>query len=246
MIPVVFPTILGIAPYKSKTSIPMFKLRVYDTPYTVKHLGCTTDFYVFPSFVAENVAFTAGNKKWSTTCPLLKWYTGKSWPFEISQYYHSGEQFGIHYHGKFKAGGTTATIHLRGNGWGNVTLNSVSLGTTRLNLASDVSKHFTGLTANSWYDLSIKYVSSSKYGDTDNVLVVLADDAQYPDKMVLTASKFTNGNDYVGGPSEITGTLTKYVANYELSQSKDQVSKLSFTVPIVSTTASLGYSYNNS
>jgi hypothetical protein len=249
MIAKAFPTFSGnIPPYKNKSITVFSNLYVYDTPYTVNSHGCYADFYVFPTFKNElSVSFDVLYKKWSSTVPFIKWYTATAWPLEISPYYYVGEQFGIHYNGKFLAKATTATLYLRGNGYAKLTLNSVTTGTIKLgvNESADQSFHATGLSANTYYNLDIWYISTSKYqaSDNENLFVVLLKDSTMKDATVLSASRFYNDNDYPSGPNPIKGTILKYVGNIQLDQAKKTSAKLTFKVPVVNSSASSGYKY---
>jgi len=249
MIARAFPTLTGdVPPYKNKSITVFSNLYVYDTPYTVNSHGCYADFYVFPVFKNElSVSFDASYKKWSSTAPFIKWYTGSAWPLEISPYYYMGEQFGVHYNGKFLAKATAATLYLRGSGYAKLTLNSSTTGTIKLgvNESTDKSLHVTGLTANTYYNLDIWYISTSKYQtvNNENLFVVLLKDSTMNDTTVLSASRFYNDDDYPSGPNPIKGTILKYVGDIQLDQSKKSSAKLIFKVPVVNSTASLGYKY---
>lgn len=241
MIQYVFPTISGFAPYKAKVSTPYFKVLISDTPYTVKSHGPDTYFYVFDSF-SSNPNFSSDNMVWKSNVPLLKLYSGKNFPFEISQYTNSKEQFGIVYSGYFDYNSASATFYFKGTGYARFFINGDDTGTINLRMTNSqiFSTRITGLTGN--IHATICYWSTSRFSESENIFCVTWKDSVNNLEIPLAAGNFINSNDFLLGVATFN---VEYILNTSLDIGRNRVGKFEFEIPIVSSTASVGYKYDN-
>ena len=243
MIPKIFPTIDNIQPYKSKFHSPYTEIVVYNFPYSVKTHGPSTSHYAFPTF-SLTADFVPNNLKWSSTSPLIKFFTGKSYPVELAPHVNESEQFGILYLGFFKPETTTCTFFLKGTGRARLSIRGVTTGTVDLGLTRDTVQtlHVTGLdldfsVANL---LSIFYQSPNKIGTTPNVFSVTWKNNLVTKEIPLAAGNYQSTQDLFA--ADPPATLT-HASKIEVSYGKKQSSSFTFTVPLVSSSASLGYKY---
>ena len=265
-----FPTINNIPIYKSKTQTLYSNLRVTDTPYSVDSHGLTAVFYVCPT----TPKFESTYAKWQSNIPLIKLYTGKAFPLEISPNYQEGNSFGIHYTGHFVPSGN-GTFLLYGTGKARLTISSNDTGTIDLSLINVATLGVTSLSADT--AISIKYLSPGKQSNADNGFVVLWESSDYTKPIPLSAGICKSNADYLsaaattppawdfgatdfgGGfiqPDFQSSTATTSsafsafslpdVTSIFLDEGTNKSSKLTFEVPLVRSTATAGYYFDDS
>jgi len=236
MIPYIFPTINNVEPNKSRYSTVYSELVYTDTTYTVKHRPPKVDMYVAATI---NDVFTS-IAKWTGVTPLVKFHYGKGYPPEISPNYNDGNLFGLHYQGKFdQNSGTTATFYLTGHGKARIKVNSTNLAT--VDLTSDnivASLNVTGLGVSN--TVEIWYVSPNKFSQKSNTLCVTWKNASVLQPIPMSTGNFYNTLDDAIG---INSYALPYTSNINIDINKKQVGKLEFTLPLVQSTASVGYTY---
>jgi len=237
MISYVFPTINGVAPNKSRVSKPYAEIVYTDTTFTVKQRPPKVDMYLADTI---NDVFES-SISWSGVTPLVKFHYGKGVPPELAPNYSEGEYFGIHYQGKFapNTGQTAATFYLRGEGQARITVGGSALATITLSSKGiTASLHATGLSASNVID--IWYINPGKYNQNTNTFCVTWKDGGSFQPIPLSTGNFYNSlDDSVG----INSYAIPYISNIVLSRDKKQAGKLTFNIPIVQSTASIGYHY---
>ncbi len=240
MIAKVFPTINNFQPYFSKYSTPYYGIYYFNTPYSVKHNGVETDYYV-----ANTVASLFGSSKWHTYTPLIKFHYGKVFPPSISSYFNDYNYFGISYFGIFDPNGqTAASLYLSGYGQVRVIglFNGYDSGTLDLGISrSNLHKlNITGLTGALNKLIQIKYISPNKFSNFSNTLSITWKNSTIDKPIPLAAGNFFKASEY---SSPILGTKIKYLGDVSSEFSKNNISKLTFTIPIASSSDSQGYQY---
>lgn len=240
MIAKIFPTINNIAPYKSKVSTPYTEIYTYDTPYSVKSHGPSAYYFAYDSY-SENPDFTLSNAKIRASEPFVKFYSGSSYPDQVSPYYTSSSQFAVYYLGYFIPETTSATFYLKGTGKARLQMSGgVDTGTVELDLSRSgvATIHVTGLSGPT--QLVIKYISPDKSSQQINAFVVTWEDSTTLGQIPLAAGNYYNIGDYAVG---ISGVKLRSYNNILLDQNRGQVTKFSFEIPIVESTAVKGYKY---
>lgn len=232
-----FPTLNGVELYKAKVQTPYYQLYVTNTPYSVKSRGIKSQWYVFSTF-QDNPSLDSGHEVFSGTGPLLKWYSGRYFPDEVSQYYNTKQQFGVKYTGNFIPATSTGTVYLMGTGKAKVVIGGNSSATLDLNTYARASLSLSSLTPNAANSLTITYNSLKKGVDFHTFVVTVKENGELK-PIVLSAGK-------VNHPTDTTQLTTKNlpdISSVELSIDDKLSRSLTFQIPIVSSISSLGYEY---
>lgn len=220
---------------------PYRAIYFFDTPYTVKSHGPSANWYVFPT-ISNNPSFNSANLKWVSNVPFIKWYSGASYPLELSPYVYDSKQFGVQYAGKFQAQSASATFFLSGYGKGRIEFQGHSASSTIYLSDSGYQiegYHVSGLTPGDYYDLEITYWSLGKSTTNKNAFVVTWIDSTLPKAMPLSAGYYLSNTDVASG---VDSYELKDVGQIEVSVDKNQTNKLSFTIPL-GTVSEKGYRY---
>lgn len=245
MIQRIFATIQGVVPYKTKKQVSYHSIQTYDTPYTVKSRGCLAWYYAWPEYSLEP-AFSDIYKKFTGNAPFVRMYSGKSYPAEIASEVYTSDQFGIVYTGYFIPESTSATFFLKGVGKarmvvaGGFDTGTIQLGTDRVSIST---LHVTGMTAGVGKLTSIKYMSPDSTSQKENVFTVTWKDSTLPKEIPLAAGNFKNPTDYLSG---VTAKTLRFVGDVQLSKRRGQTAELTFSVPVVTSSSSSGYRYDDS
>lgn len=242
MIAKVFPKLSGFEPYEAKNTTPFFLVKTYDTPYTVKSHGFDSFWYTFAT-TFEDPSFSSGNLRWKSNSPLVKWYSGKSYPLEVSQFTNTSEQFGIRYKGWFTPESTTATFIFRGTGSARFkhkdvfVTSTISLG---LDGASSTEHRLSSLTVGVPTLIEIYYWSLGKGSEIINSFCVNWKDPTLTKAYPISAGYVQSDIDKVSG---LTSATIDNIVETTLTSSVQNLTEFKFTVPIVSSTASVGFQY---
>ena len=240
MIQSIFPTISGVAPYRTKHQQTYSTIKIYETPYSVKSRGCTALYYAWATY-SLSPAFD--QLKFTGNTPFVKMYAGKSYPIELAPEAARTAQFGIIYNGYYIPESASATFYLKGTGRarmqvaGGFDTGTVQLGTDR---PSVVSLRVTGMTAGVGKLSTITYMSPDRTSQKENVFVVTWKDSTLPNEIPLAAGNFKSQLDYLSG---ITEKTLQHVGDARLSRQHGQTTEFTFSVPIVPSGSTIGYSY---
>ncbi len=245
----IFPTIENNQPYEAGKSTPYFEVYTTNSVYSVSSSGFKSSWYVFqnetttPTFSSNDLVFT-GNS------PIMRFYSGKSWPIFVAPEFHKGQQFGVHYESYFSAQSTFASLHFYGRGRvscsytkGPTTYNLIASQELGMTANTKLTGLMTGLTPDSFYYLTIKFWNLPKKTDTDNIFVCTWKDDVSLDRLPLTAGYFISPADFASHSGFIPATKLNKINSIEVSNGRNELSKFTFTIPVVSSTASLGYKY---
>lgn len=248
MIPKLFPTVNNVAAHKQKTQTLYTELLFTDTPNTVKHWGPKTYYFTFATYDSTYRDLDTGEAEWVGTTPEIRFFYGQNFPPEISEKVYDKNQFAILYSGYLVPTDTNATIYFSGEGqvYGVVITRANSHFPAddtlqRIDTSSVKSWGLSGLVAGERHLMYLYYMSPAKSDQMNNVLSVTYKDSTLEKPIPLTASKYNHISEVTAEPATMQ---VQYYSDVELSQEKNVTSKLSFKVPIVSSTASLGYVYD--
>lgn len=244
MIANVFPTIEGQLVYKSKNVTPYFEIKLTDTPYPVNSHGLTSYWYAFPSIIYEQ-SFSAGYLVRQGTSFCTKFYSGQSYPTEISDKVHTSKCFGVFYVGYFVAPESGSyTFEFLGRGYVSCYLQSQRFTYQKLTMGEDTDQILdfsTTLTAGTKYLLVIYYWSPGKNEDNySNVFCAKYKSPSMDKAVTIDAGVTESSRDYAVG---VASTLLKRIDSCYLSETKNSSAKFTFSVPIVSTINAVGYKY---
>lgn len=245
MIAHIFPTIANVEPYKSKISYPYTDIYTTDTAFSVKSHGLKADWYTFNTYSSVATIKTA-TYRFTSHIPILKWFSGKYYPAEVSSYYSVSPQFAVRYSGYFQAQSTSATFYFMGSGRMYLKIDSVAvISNSQLGVqyGAELSYRKTGMTIGNFYNIVIDYYSPHRVDNLNNTFVCLWKDSTLPHSMPLSAGYVISPIDHALYSNFIPATKLNNIVNTELVLSKNQISKFEFTIPLVSDTATKGYKY---
>jgi len=230
--------------WDQQTTKPYKAIYFFDTPYTVKSHGPVAEWYTFAT-TSANPVFDSSDIRWVSNVPFIKWYSGASYPLELSPNFNNSNQFGVVYTGKFQAQSASATFFLAGYGKSKIELQGQSASATILlgDTESEIaSYHVSGLTPDDYYTLTIHYWSLGKDTTAKNSFVVTWIDSTLPKAMPLSAGYYFSPNDVALG---VSSYKLEDIGDAEVLIDKNQTNKLSFTIPL-GTLSERGYRYVSS
>ncbi|MCK9369417.1 hypothetical protein M0R04_05725 [Candidatus Dojkabacteria bacterium] len=246
MIAKVFPTIDGLQPYEAKITKPYISLYTFDTPYTVKSHGFKASWYSYDTINTTGVpATTDTNLKWVSHNPMAKFYSGKYYPIEISSEYYDSSQFMVVYEGYIKFY-YLATLYFYGEGNVDVTCNGYNyiankpLGNDDNNVQA---VQISTADPEAWLPIKIKYWNKSKLDANHLFFVAKIKEPLDDHPVILSAGRVISPSDYANYSGYITGTKIDSVISCELEKERRSGAKLTFSVPLVSSSSAAGFEY---
>lgn len=224
----------AIKPYESKFTVPISRIQITDTPFTVKSLGFNTTFYTWDdtSSAADFSGLTNITERNSGVQSLCGFYSGNGGQ-PIS--YRTGEAVAIYYTGWFNTGfhsGATE-INFRALGANGGKLTVQVDGSTKMNaLTMDqyVEKDSLLVTPanDGWVQINVSYWSAQ----LEKGFILLWQSDAEPDIWIPVSAGVVNTV-----PGYETAYELDHVLNSSSLESRNDLKQFSFEIPIIESTS---------